>query len=79
MTDNGNTIHKVCVYCASSERSDEVYLHAARRLGEILAENSITIVYGGGAVGSMGHLAEIIRALRSSRSLRTCGSGSTSC
>jgi hypothetical protein len=58
MTDNGNTIHKVCVYCASSERSDEVYLHAARRLGEILAENSITIVYGGGAVGSMGRLAE---------------------
>ncbi len=27
-------------------------------LGEILAENSITVVYGGGAIGSMGRLAE---------------------
>jgi uncharacterized protein (TIGR00730 family) len=51
-------LHKVCVYCASSESSDAVYLDAARRLGEILAENSITVVYGGGAVGSMGRLAE---------------------
>jgi uncharacterized protein (TIGR00730 family) len=58
MTDNGNIIRKVCVYCASSEKSDAVYLEAARRLGEILAENSITTVYGGGAIGSMGRLAE---------------------
>ena len=51
-------LRRVCVYCASSEISDAVYLDAARRLGEILAENSITVVYGGGAVGSMGRLAE---------------------
>jgi uncharacterized protein (TIGR00730 family) len=51
-------LHRVCVYCASSERSHQVYLDAARRLGEILAENSITVVYGGGAIGSMGRLAE---------------------
>lgn len=51
-------LRKVCVYCASSERSDRIYLDSARRLGEILAENSITVVYGGGAIGSMGHLAE---------------------
>lgn len=58
MTHNGRKLQKVCVYCASSERSDRVYLDSARRLGEILAENSITVVYGGGAIGSMGHLAE---------------------
>jgi uncharacterized protein (TIGR00730 family) len=58
MSDNGNIIRKVCVYCASSEKSDQVFLGAARRLGEILAENSITTVYGGGAIGSMGRLAE---------------------
>jgi uncharacterized protein (TIGR00730 family) len=56
--DHTMRLHKVCVYCASSESSDAVYLDAARRLGEILAENSITVVYGGGAVGSMGRLAE---------------------
>lgn len=58
MIGNRRIIRKVCVYCASSEKSDEVYLNAARRLGEILAENSITTVYGGGAIGSMGRLAE---------------------
>lgn len=51
-------IRKVCVYCASSEKSDRVYLREAWRLGEILAANSITTVYGGGAIGSMGRLAE---------------------
>jgi uncharacterized protein (TIGR00730 family) len=55
-------IRKVCVYCASSEKSDAVYLDAARRVGEILAENSIITVYGGGAIGSMGRLAEGVLA-----------------
>jgi uncharacterized protein (TIGR00730 family) len=55
-------IRKVCVYCASSEKSDVVYLDAARRVGEILAGNSIEVVYGGGAIGSMGRLAEGVLA-----------------
>lgn len=48
----------VCVYCASSRTSHADYRHAARRLGEVLAGAGITIVYGGGAVGSMGALAD---------------------
>lgn len=51
-------INRVCVYCASSNRCDPVYHEAAYRLGQILASNRITIVYGGGAGGSMGALAE---------------------
>ena len=51
-------IEKVCVYCASSQQANPVYRDAARHLGEILADNSITTVYGGGAVGSMGALAD---------------------
>lgn len=50
-------IESVCVYCASSNRSAPVYLDAAARLGRILAENGITIVYGGSSLGSMGRLA----------------------
>ena len=50
-------IQKVCVYCASSKQADPQYRDAAEKLGEILAQNFITIVYGGGAVGSMGALA----------------------
>ena len=59
-----HSIRKVCVYCASSEKSDAVYLDAARRLGEILAKESIVTVYGGGAIGSMGRLAEGVLAER---------------
>jgi uncharacterized protein (TIGR00730 family) len=50
-------IQSVCVYCASSNRSPAIYLDAAARLGRILAENGITIVYGGSSLGSMGRLA----------------------
>ena len=34
------------------------YHDAAARLGRELARNQITLVYGGGSVGSMGHLAD---------------------
>lgn len=50
-------ISRVCVFCASSRQVDNIYLEAAYRLGEILAEQGITVVYGGGAVGLMGELA----------------------
>jgi uncharacterized protein (TIGR00730 family) len=48
----------VCVYCASSRSAHPEYRTAARRLGEVLAAAGMTIVYGGGAVGSMGALAD---------------------
>ena len=48
---------RICVYCASSQMCDAAYHAAATRLGEILAEAGCTIVYGGGAVGLMGSLA----------------------
>jgi len=48
----------VCVYCASSRVSHPDYRAAARRLGEVLAGQHVAIVYGGGAVGSMGALAD---------------------
>jgi uncharacterized protein (TIGR00730 family) len=48
----------VCVYCASSRIAHPDYRAAAHRLGEVLARQGIGIVYGGGAVGSMGALAD---------------------
>ncbi len=52
----------VCVYCASSRSSHPDYRDAARRLGRVLAHGGITVVYGGGAVGSMGALADGVLA-----------------
>jgi uncharacterized protein (TIGR00730 family) len=51
-------IANVTVYCASSRQADERYRDVARRLGAHLASNGVGIVYGGGAVGSMGALAD---------------------
>jgi uncharacterized protein (TIGR00730 family) len=48
---------RVCVYCASSDQCDRAYHDAATQLGELLAQAGCTIVYGGGAVGLMGSLA----------------------
>jgi len=47
----------VCVYCASSSVCHADYHSAAFRLGELLADARCSIVYGGGAVGSMGAVA----------------------
>jgi uncharacterized protein (TIGR00730 family) len=48
----------VCVYCASSRSSHAEYREAAYRLGVALADHGLGIIYGGGAVGSMGALAD---------------------
>lgn len=54
----GPAARTVCVYCASSRSSHPDYRDAAERLGKVLADAGITVVYGGGAVGSMGALAD---------------------
>ena len=48
----------MCVYCASSRIAHPDYRAAARRLGEVLAQEGVGIIYGGGAAGSMGALAD---------------------
>jgi uncharacterized protein (TIGR00730 family) len=50
--------NSICVYCASSDASDAVYRDVARRLGGILTAHGYAVVYGGGATGSMGALAD---------------------
>ncbi|HEX4220279.1 MAG TPA: TIGR00730 family Rossman fold protein [Acidimicrobiales bacterium] len=48
----------ICVYCGSSTGADPAFAHAARQLGTTLADQHVTLVYGGGAVGLMGELAD---------------------
>jgi uncharacterized protein (TIGR00730 family) len=49
---------KVCVYCGSSDRIPRVYLDAAYLMGQTLANQSITLVYGAGSTGTMGAVAD---------------------
>ena len=53
-------INAVCVYCGSSPGTDPAFIEAARKLGKILAENGVRLVYGGGSGGLMGALAEAV-------------------
>ena len=55
-------IRSVCVYCGSSPGNDPDFVKAAARFGEILAENGVTLIYGGGSNGLMGALAAAVRA-----------------
>ncbi len=51
-------IKKVCVYCASSDKISQSYFDGAAAIGQLLAEEKITTVYGGGSAGLMGRLAD---------------------
>ncbi|MFZ2781121.1 MAG: TIGR00730 family Rossman fold protein [Rectinemataceae bacterium] len=48
----------VCVYCGSAPGSKPLYAEAARAMGRELASRGLTLVYGGGNVGTMGALAQ---------------------
>ncbi|WP_058305975.1 LOG family protein [Gracilibacillus massiliensis] len=48
----------VAVYCGSSCGNDPIYVQEAKRLGQLLAKESIDLVYGGSNVGCMGAVAD---------------------
>ncbi len=50
--------YRLCVFCGSSSPADPRYGEAAARLGTLLGEAGIELVYGGGRVGLMGLLAD---------------------
>ena len=56
-TVSQNQLTSVCVYCGSSFGSDPAHEAAATRLGQIIAEAGLRLVYGGGSVGLMGTVA----------------------
>jgi uncharacterized protein (TIGR00730 family) len=56
-----NEIKTVCVYCGSGAGTNPRFVEAAHALGKILAENGVSLVYGGGSVGLMGAVADSVR------------------
>ena len=51
-------LRSVAVFCGSSSGRGQRYVAVARECGALLAERGIELVYGGGAVGLMGELAD---------------------
>ncbi len=52
----------MCVFCGSSTGTPPEYANAATQLGHELARRGIGLVFGGGAVGLMGVIADAVLA-----------------
>ncbi|MFP6745881.1 MAG: TIGR00730 family Rossman fold protein, partial [Alphaproteobacteria bacterium] len=52
----------LCVYCGSSTGVDPAHRAAAERLGRLMAERGVRLVFGGGRIGLMGVLADAVLA-----------------
>jgi len=57
---SNRSIARLCVFCGSSRGVRPEYADAARALGRTLAEDGISLVYGGGGTGMMGALADAV-------------------
>jgi uncharacterized protein (TIGR00730 family) len=51
----------ICVFCGSSFGADPRYAAAARRLGELIADHGLSLVFGGGGPGLMGIVSRAAR------------------
>lgn len=49
---------RICVFCGSNPGVKPSYAEAAKAMGELLAHQSMELVYGGGHVGLMGIVAD---------------------
>jgi len=49
---------RLCVFCGARAGSHPLYRAAAERLGRLLAERRVELVYGGGNIGLMGVIAD---------------------
>jgi uncharacterized protein (TIGR00730 family) len=55
-------MRRLCVFCGSSPGTSAIHADAARAMGTALADAGIALVYGGGAVGLMGVVADAVMA-----------------
>ena len=53
-------ITSLCVFCGSKNGDDPAHKAAAERLGELMAERGVRLVYGGGSIGLMGALSDAV-------------------
>jgi len=54
------TTMTICVFASSSSRVNSEFGLAAARLGSLLAQSGMDVVYGGGGIGLMGKLADAV-------------------
>ncbi len=52
-----NKINNLAVFCGSSTGKKQIYSDVAIKVGNYIADNNMTLVYGGGNIGLMGLVA----------------------
>lgn len=57
-TPTPNAVTAIAVYCGSSYGTNPAYATVATQVGQTLARQGITLVYGGGRAGLMGQVAD---------------------
>lgn len=50
----------VCVFCGANFGHDPIYSQMARQLGQFIAKQGASLIYGGASVGLMGTVAEAV-------------------
>jgi uncharacterized protein (TIGR00730 family) len=50
----------IAVFCGSRQGANELYVEHAKQLGRLMAENNISLIYGGGSKGLMGAVADAV-------------------
>jgi uncharacterized protein (TIGR00730 family) len=55
-------ISALCLFCGSRDGSDPAHVALAVAFGQFCADHHITLVYGGGSIGLMGHAARAAKA-----------------
>ena len=56
------SLNSICVFCGSSSGVKQAYTAAAVQMGKVIAEEGLTLVYGGGSIGLMGEVARSAQA-----------------
>lgn len=51
---------KICIFCGSSMGFDPIYREKARELGQAMADKQCELLYGGGSVGLMKIIADVM-------------------
>ncbi|MBQ3739177.1 MAG: TIGR00730 family Rossman fold protein [Bacteroidales bacterium] len=51
---------KICIFCGSSMGFDPIYKEKAAELGRVLADHGCELLYGGGSVGLMKVVADVM-------------------
>ena len=54
---------QLCIFCGSSKGNDPIYEDTAWELAEIMVNQGLNLVYGGGSIGIMGVLADKILSM----------------